>query len=466
LLDAATLRLQPSLMKMLSPSLLRMLVTAIVPLAGCGAPAAVHVEVTRGKEADAFTADPHVTVLETAVIGLDGSVLLRATAAPGGSFDLGEIPDNVPIHVEVTGKSQTGAVVLRGRSLTLDLSGGKGGSIPVFVERLNRWARPPGGLLKSHVGAPAGVLNEQVVFVAGGEGRPSGFDGYDLFGLGGGQGSVPRVPETIFSFGSEIVFLDPTGATSVTAFGESGIAAPAGITFTELSGGKAVETSDGRVFVVGATRSGKATAPTGTVLVIGADGTVSAASLLTPRAGASAIWVPKVGLVVAGGSASGAGVEVLAEGQMAFAAQGYEALPVVGAAAALTPEGGMVLLGGVEGGAPGKTRLLSPICVTAACSATVVTGASLPEALDGSAAFALGGRRFIVVGERAASADHPAATLSFLVDLGKGSVTELGLREPRRGASVIPTPTGGLALLGGAHADGTPALSVELLFPE
>jgi hypothetical protein len=53
----------------------------------------------------------------------------------------------------------------------------------------------------------------------------------------------------------------------------------------------------------------------------------------------------------------------------------------------------------------------------------------------------------------------------FVVDLG-GVTTELPLREPRRGAVPLPTPLGTLALLGGEHADGTPATAAEFLFPK
>jgi hypothetical protein len=31
---------------------------------------------------------------------------------------------------------------------------------------------------------------------------------------------------------------------------------------------------------------------------------------------------------------------------------------------------------------------------------------------------------------------------------------------------VVPAPNGTLALLGGVHADGTPALTIETFFPE
>jgi hypothetical protein len=53
-----------------------------------------------------------------------------------------------------------------------------------------------------------------------------------------------------------------------------------------------------------------------------------------------------------------------------------------------------------------------------------------------------------------------------VIDYLNPAVTEMPLREPRRGATAVPAPNGTLALMGGVHLDGTPALSVEMFFPE
>ncbi|KYG04401.1 hypothetical protein BE21_46935, partial [Sorangium cellulosum] len=73
------------------------------------------------------------------------------------------------------------------------------------------------------------------------------------------------------------------------------------------------------------------------------------------------------------------------------------------------------------------------------------------------------GGRLLAVG---AEAGEGGLTRSFVVDLAAAQVEELPLREPRRGATVVPAPNGTLALLGGVHAEGTPALTVEAFFPE
>jgi hypothetical protein len=58
------------------------------------------------------------------------------------------------------------------------------------------------------------------------------------------------------------------------------------------------------------------------------------------------------------------------------------------------------------------------------------------------------------------------AKRSRLVDVAAEEVTSLPLREPRRGASVLPAPNGTLALIGGETLDGAAAHSIELFFPE
>jgi hypothetical protein len=434
------------------------------PFVACsGDPTRVHVEITRGQEADTFSMEPSVVEVDIDVTSLDGTVQLHASAAPGGSFDLGDVPADQLLTFEVTGKRQDGAAVVRGRSLSGISLGGEGTTVPVFVQRPNRWARPLGGLLETHVAAPAGVLDEQYVYLAGGAvpeaGDPAQGAFFDLLTLGGKRGGTfPRLPETIVSQGRRALLIDAAGATVIGDQSAIPVSPPGGLAFADVAGGRPVVAGDGRVFVVGATRREK---PTRAVLIVAADGSLRAASLAEARAGAAALWAEGVGLVVAGGSAAGAGVEVLPDGTTSSVARGYPADPVVGAGAVIDPRGGIALVGGADGGTAAPTRRLDPACASL-CSVEVVQNAGLPAAIGGVAAFALGAGRVVAVGDELGD---KGMTRSFLVDLG-GAVTEIALREPRRGASVIPAPNGTLALLGGVHEDGSPALSVELFFPE
>jgi hypothetical protein len=52
-----------------------------------------------------------------------------------------------------------------------------------------------------------------------------------------------------------------------------------------------------------------------------------------------------------------------------------------------------------------------------------------------------------------------------VVARGIGVVREVLLREPRRGAAVVPAPNGTLTLLGGQLLEGDAALRIESLFP-
>jgi hypothetical protein len=71
--------------------------------------------------------------------------------------------------------------------------------------------------------------------------------------------------------------------------------------------------------------------------------------------------------------------------------------------------------------------------------------------------------QLIVVADESAS--DPGETHSYVIDVVASTVTEAPLREPRKGAGVTATPLGTLAVLGGVHLDGSPALTVETYFP-
>ena len=111
-----------------------------------------------GHEADALSRAPAVTRVDVVARSVVSSFSTKASAAPGGSFDLGEIPTDEILAFEATGVDASGAAVVRGRSLTgLDLSGAQG-SLPLFVQRTDGWARPPGDLGRAHVSGVDDVL--------------------------------------------------------------------------------------------------------------------------------------------------------------------------------------------------------------------------------------------------------------------------------------------------------------------
>ena len=254
------------------------------------------------------------------------------------------------------------------------------------------------------------------------------------------------------------------GETAANFVGVSGssttVPLPDGLaSFADVAGGIVVESPAGTSYIVGATRAGTATRG---VLGFGSDGLVTALSLVQARAGAATAWAKGVGLVVVAGSATGAGFEVLPEGQTAFVARDMPPDATLGAAAVTLDDGRMMLAGGVtttNSAAP--TRTWDPTC-SSGCAMTDVAGAELPVALVKTRGFSLGGPRVLVIGQEATGAQLMRV---FEVDVDKPSVIERPLREARSGGTVVPAPNGTLAIMGGVLESGAPALHVEMYFP-
>ena len=445
--------------------------------------------VTAGQETSAFGEPPAVSAIAVTVTSLDGTLDLTASGAPGQTFDFGDHFDAFEkITVTVDG-SAGGREVMGGRSLPGILLSSVVGEIPVLAQRKEQWARPLGGLAASHVNGAATVMAGRYLALTGGTAAkgdpastPGDLDAYDLWSLSGDATAAyfSTVPETIVPVpastsnpDSQVLLLgaagpelfDYTEGDDNTDNAPLGL--PAGMTaWSDVTGGAVIDDGNGRAFVVGATRSsGATTAVLGVEVDTVGDVVLTSYPLHVARAGAAAAYIQGVGLVVVGGSSTPPGVEVLAPAGAAFVAQGSTpADPVAGAGAVTDGGSGLFLVGGVEpGGAIAPTRHLSPASCPTACTAAAVPGlAALPVALVDVSTYPLGGQRFLAVGNQVTGG---GLTRSFIVDAGALAVTEALLREPRQGASVIPVPNGAIAVLGGQHADGTPALSVEMFLP-
>jgi hypothetical protein len=460
-----------------------LLLLAAAPLLGaCSSTTPLSIAITAGQEKDAFTADPAVTSVQIEVASLDGTIDLKTSAAPGGSFDLGDVDATQQVTITATGTDMNGTVVMKGSSLDGILLSSVESTIPIFVERVNQWARPPGGLAQSHVNGTACVEVDRYLLLTGGSppthttgtAAPSQLDTYDLLALGGAStSSFSRVPATCVSIGEQMLIVDANGATWVDfdAETQTDVTLPSGVAAADLAGGQVIPAPNNsagtaRWFVVGGTRTGT---PTSTVLEVDGDETLTGYTLNAPRAGAATVWVAGVGLVVAGGSATGDGIEILADGQTGFSLQPFMPDPTVGAAAVDDGQSGMYLFGGVSGEAPAPTRYIGSLSCSPTgpmCAPQPVSALALP-ALTNVSAYIVGPGNgdVVVVGSDVAA---PGLDRTFYVGLGVPKVTELPLREPRKGATALAAPLGKLvtlAMLGGEHADGTPAKSVEMLFP-
>lgn len=441
-------------------------------LACSSEPVTVDVEITTGQEAGAIAEEPSVVRLVIAAQGEDaqGPIALSAEAAPGDPFDLGEVPRDALLRFEVTGYDGSGTAVLRGRSLDVVVGSAEGTAIRVFAQRVGAFARPPGGLQRAHVGAPAGILDERYLLSTGGAAVDDGGsadatrgDFYDLFALDGAESpTLGRAAQSMVVRGRQALLIDEAGA-SVVDFSSGTIAPaspPSGLSsFAEVAGGRLVEAGDGSSYVVGGTRAGPETRG---VLHVAADGSLAGYSTAIARAGAAATWVEGVGLVVSGGSADAPGVEILADGAVAFTGPDWPGDATSGGAAATAGSSTMLVFGGRDpSGAPAATRTFDLTCA-AACEATSVDGADAPEVLELATAFALADGSTLVIGEALST---PPATRAYRVALAPVEVREVPLRETRRGAAVTPSPNGAIAILGGVREDGSPVYSVEMFFP-
>lgn len=443
---------------------------AAAALAGCSDDTpALSIQVIKGQEEDTFSQEPKVVSLHVEARALSGATYATDTT-PGGSFDLGEAPSGEPLTVEVTGTDASGAVVVAGRTLSGLIPGAfQTTELPVFVQRVGAWARPPGELIRAHVDAQAGVLGERFLATTGGSSAADGKgdadvrfgDFYDLLSFT--PATVPILPETakslVVRYDAFLVVDDDDAFWADTATGlYFDVPVPMGLgSFADVAGGRVIEASTGTSFIVGATRP---SGPTKAVLAVAADGSVEAFTLNEARQGAAATWAPGIGLVVAGGSATGSGFELLPMKGSKFIARDAPPDPTEGAGAATTEAGVITLIGGHVMGMPAPTRTIAPGCATG-CTPKEL-GVALGTALERVHAYNLGPGKVLTVGQEVAG-DKLVRT--FLVDLAQDTATEIPLKEPRTGATPVPAPNGTLALLGGLLPDGTPARHVELFFP-
>jgi hypothetical protein len=445
----------------------------------------VSIDITAGQETAAFTQAPAVTRVQIDVTSpIDMSLKLSKSAMVGGSFDFGNIPSTEQIAVNVTGYAADGTAVMAGASMGGILLSAVASDMPVFIQRKGQWARPPSQLQCSHVGGVVTVRQNEWFAITGGRNptgalaacNASGIDGYDMFALAGARSAraLGIAPETMVSILAPPCSSDPLTllissqgggywdfVTSTTYAG-----CPSAFNgWADVAGGAAIAgtngTAAGTWWVVGGTRT--AGGQTRSVLEVGADGGLTEFSLNAARLGASAAWIGGLGLVVAGGSADAPGIEVLYEQALTSSSMSFKAMyvpdPVTGAAILDAGPNRLLLVGGTKDGSPAPPRIIDLSCSSMTCMPMVPTSSNLPS-LANATAFQLPTGGALVVGD-----DEAGMTTSYLVDINTLNATAVPLREPRRGAIALPAPNGSIALVGGEHEGGSPALSIELFTP-
>src|SRR5450432_3106571 len=326
-------------------------------LAGCDQTALPpgNVALFTGQEADAWSADPLVATVRLEMVQDGARTTLAEVAAPVTNISLGHGgPSGVVASFEATGFDAQQNPVLHGATPKYTVQAFDDASLCIFVARQGGFARARGAVQYEHRHPLLNVVRTSHLFIAGGDSMgsdPTQIDEFD-----GSQCSVlatlaklPQAARTIAAWQTTFLLIgDNSTVWLYLVTGAYGSApAPTGLSFSEVIGGQALNAADGSAYVVGATRS--TGDPTDKVLHIAADGSLHALVLSTPRLGAAAALVEGT-LVVAGGSATGAGVEELSVGATSFTALALPPDATQGAGLAELNPSSATLAGGHDAG--------------------------------------------------------------------------------------------------------------------
>ena len=402
------------------------------------------------EDATLFTRDPVPTTLSVETIDTTGksTTRVRGPVSAGAKIDLGDVPGSEIDTLRITALDAAGAVRIWGASLPLQLAAVDGLTLDVFVQRTSELAALPASTGDGRERPCVANVGGRYVLVAGG--ASAGAPGVtlsttQLYDLGAWSAlsappTLPRAPRSMAVAALRVLLIDDGGATWFD-LGTSTAAdapAPAGGSYAEVSGGDAVVAPDGTTYIVGATR---ASGPTARVLRVSATGVLSFVALGVARAGAAAGWMEGRGLVVAGGSDSGAGVEILAASATAAVALPYPPDATTGAGLARLDDTHVLLaFGRSPSGGDAGLRTLDLTCATSCASPEA---RPLPAALDAVTLFA-GASGTLAVGDDAAT----GATRVFVTDANVAR--EIAPKTARNYARALRISTGAFVLAGGA----------------
>ncbi|MBL0193468.1 MAG: hypothetical protein IPQ09_04440 [Myxococcales bacterium] len=414
------------------------LVGAGALLAACAAQATGVVTLDTGLEEGVLTREPKVAALVVEASLADGGVLaLGRVTLPADSLDLGEVPKDDVGALRVRGEDARGVTVVAGESLPVRFGALQSTPLRVFVQRRGELARMPAPFTEPPPAALTALLAQR--YLLGIEGARTAL--YDLANYApvASPPTLPFAPKSILIFGTRALLIaDEAVVFDFADRSTTPLAAPAGGTFAEVAGGLGVHASDGAAFVVGGTR--RAGEPTAKVLRVALDGALSFVSLASPRLGAGAAWMDGRGVVVAGGSATAAGLEVLAPAAL------------VGAPLAFPPEAArgvaIVRLDASRVAVAAGALRVADVACAAACALTPLEGAGGLTLANATALTVpgpdAGGTTALLAGTDAQGAIH-------VVAVSGATAKELTLRVPRASASLVTLPTASAALFGGAR---------------
>ncbi len=418
----------------------------LLAMIACSSATSGSLTLVTGGESDVFSRAPTPTQLVVEAEATDGTFrTITQVPLPASSVDLGDQNQSDVVSLRVSGRDSQGARLVYGASLFLSLGALQNTSFPIFVQRTGEWARMPGALADAREAPVVAIVNRRVLLIAGGVGADTAprAGAYDLATLAslGATPTLPRAPRSMVLANGVAVLIDDQGADtySFTDGRVAPLAAPAGESFADVSGGSTFVTETGAAYLVGATRTSGA--PTSSVFFVDTSGNSKMLKLVAPRLGAAAAYVPGRGLLVFGGSAVAAGAELIAPGTNLSVALAFAPDATTGAGAAQLAGASVLIAGGVDAqGAPAAVRAIDLACATACVAspwAPVGVGLSPSQVVGFDAATAL------LVGEDAAG-----QTRTFRLE--KGASAEVTPRLARQRARALVSPSGAVLLVGGA----------------
>lgn len=437
------------------PFLRRAPLLGVAALAACGQTPSATIQLTTGGETDTFTRAPAPTKLSVDAVDSQGNVTNLATASlPTDTIDLGTHNETDTVTLEVTGTDDNGNRLVFGASVPLQYGALDGLTLPLFVQRTGELARLPGALADARPAPVLSQLQGQYLFVGGGSdaslAKTTQIYDFSQFQPLTSPPSLPRVPLSLAFIGPVAMAFDASGG-SYFDFSQNtsqDIPALAGGQFADVAGGQTIVADDGTTYIVGATRTTQP--PTDKVLVIDPSdtsnsnypvGNLSWAQLTAPRLGASATWVTGRGLVVAGGSATAKGVELLAEKTPTGSALPYPSDPSVGSGAIALDQQHVLLAGGLTPDMKDAGVREIDLGCTSSCAA--MTWSALPVAVGAAQVFSIDPANAFMVGSEPSGTSHAYRLTST-------AATEVPFKVPRQNARAIVSPVGSIVVVGGA----------------
>jgi hypothetical protein len=464
------------------------LLPAVVAVVACSSNDNGTLKIVTGEETDVFTAAPAPDTLTVyAIDSSDNWTQIGTGPASTSDIDLGTQDESNAATIAVLGTvtkgADTGTDVVAGFSLALQYGALSGGTLPVFTQRTNEWARLPSPPTDARQSPTLAILGGEFLVIGGGSGSATTGETTQLYDFAplspvSGPPTLQVSPLSMPLIGTVALVLGP-GATNPEYYDFSdGNTAEVPLpskqfTWADVAGGQVLYDYDGSsgtldaVFVVGATRTQGA--PTQAVLEIVAtdtsnsnypSGNLKWLSLTTPRLGAAAAYVEGTGLVVIGGNSGGAGDAGTAAGVEEFAngstGSTFTALsqfpsdPSIGAGATdwLDPQHVLVAGGITPTGQDAGVRVFSLVCMAGAADC-IKPWTTLPIPLTAASTYVLsngGANPALVVGNELVS----GLTHTFLINSAKA--TEVPTKVPHHNASTIQSPLGfgAVLLFGGA----------------